>query len=239
MITVDLNRLDIQPGDTILDMGCGSGRHTCGVYQLLDITVVGSDLNVKDLAEAKKRLLFHDQLGEHGGGIWALSAADITRLPYKDNCFDLVICSEVMEHIPDHQRAVQELVRVLKPGNILVVSVPRYWPERICWILSDDYANSNQGHIRIYRYDELLALLESFGLSQFAVHYAHSLHTPFWWLKCLLGPTRSDSAIVNLYHRFLTWDIMKQPKWTRWLDHLLNPVLGKSIVIYLRKASSI
>ena len=239
MLTVDFNRLDIQPGATILDIGCGSGRHTCGVYQFHDIIVVGSDLNVKDLGEARNRLLFHDQLGEHGGGKWALSAADITCLPYKDNCFELVICSEVMEHIPDHQRAVQELVRVLKPGNTLVVSVPRYWPERICWALSDDYANSNQGHIRIYKYEELLAILESFGLMQVAVHYAHSLHTPFWWLKCVLGPTRTDSGLVNLYNRFLTWDIMKQPKVTRLLDRLLNPILGKSVVVYLRKEKNL
>jgi ubiquinone/menaquinone biosynthesis C-methylase UbiE len=224
MITVNFDRLDIQPGSRILDIGCGSGRHTCGIYQFPGITVVGSDLNVDDLNEAKKRLLFHDQLGKHGGGTWALSAADITCLPFKNNCFDLVICSEVLEHIPDHHSAVRELVRVLKHGNTLVVSVPRYWPERICWALSDDYAFSNQGHIRIYKHAELIALLQR-----------HGLHSPYWWLKCLLGPTRSDSGFINLYHRFLTWDIMKQPKLTHFLDRLLNPILGKSIVVYLRK----
>ena len=151
MITVNFNKLNIQPGFTILDIGCGSGRHTCGAYQCHDITVIGSDLNIQDLNKARERLLFHDQLGEHGGGVWALSAADVTCLPFKNDCFDLVICSEVMEHIPDQQHAVQELVRVLKPGNNLVVSVPRYWPERLYWALSKDYANSNQGHIRIYK----------------------------------------------------------------------------------------
>jgi len=239
MITVDFDRLNIFPGSRILDIGCGSGRHTCGLYQFPAISVVGSDLNIDDLNEAKKRLTFHDQLGEHGGGTWALSAADITCLPFKNNCFDLVICSEVLEHIPDHHSAVKELVRVLKPGNTLVVSVPRYWPERLCWALSDDYVNSNQGHIRIYKYAELITLFQRHGLLRLAVHYAHSLHSPYWWLKCLLGPTRSDSGLVNLYHRFLTWDIMKQPKATRLLDRLLNPVLGKSIVVYLRKEKTI
>ena len=138
-------------------------------------------------------------------------------------------------HIFRHHSAVKELVRVLKPGNTLVVSVPRYWPERLCWALSDDYANSNQGHIRIYKYAELITLFQRHGLLRLAVHYAHSLHSPYWWLKCLLGPTRTDSGFINLYHRFLTWDIMKQPKTTRLLDRLLNPVLGKSIVVYLKK----
>jgi hypothetical protein len=50
-----------------------------------------------------------------------------------------------------------------------------------------------------------------------------------------LGPGRADTWPVKLYHRFLTWDIMKQPRSTRLLDYLLNPILGKSIVLYFRK----
>ena len=235
MITVNFNRINIQPGFTILDIGCGSGRHTCGAYQCREVSVIGSDLNCEDLKKARERLLFHDQVGEHGGGTWALSAADITCLPFKSNSFDLVICSEVMEHIHDQHDAVHEMVRVLKTGSDLVVSVPRFWPERLFWALSKDYSNSNQGHIRIYKSAELTRLLESYGLKKWGAHHAHSLHTPFWLLKCLAGPTRSDSTMVNLYHRFLTWDIMTHPRFTRFLDYLLNPILGKSIVLYLRK----
>jgi SAM-dependent methyltransferase len=235
VITVDFNKLNIQPGFKILDIGCGSGRHTCAAYQCRDVVAIGADINLRDLVTAKDRLNLHDQLGEHGGGTWGLSVADMTRLPFKNNYFDLVIASEVMEHIPEHENAAKEVIRVLKPGSMLVVSVPRYWPERICWGLSEDYCNSSRGHIRIYKSKELVALLESFGLKKWAIHYAHSLHTPFWWLKCLLGPTRENSLLVNLYHRFLTWDIMRQPRGTRFLDNMLNPILGKSVVVYLRK----
>jgi SAM-dependent methyltransferase len=164
-----------------------------------------------------------------------LSAADILNLPFKANVFDLIICSEVLEHIGDHQTAVQEVVRVLKPAGNLVISVPRYWPERICWALSKEYRHSNQGHLRIYKLKKLIALLHRFGLKKWAIHYAHGLHTPFWWLKCLSGSTRDNAVLVELYHRFLVWDIMKQPRGTRVLDDLLNPILGKSAVIYLRK----
>jgi SAM-dependent methyltransferase len=235
VITVDFARLAIAPGYKILDIGCGSGRHTCAAYQCDNVFAVGADLDFGDIAEAKKRLNFHDQIGEHGGGKWALSVADITCLPFKTDYFDLVICSEVMEHIHQHHRAAKEIIRVLKPGNCLVVSVPRYWPERICWLLSEEYNNSNQGHIRIYKSKKLIFLLESLGLKNWAIHYAHSLHTPYWWLKCLVGPNRNDASIVNLYHRFLTWDIMKQPRITQLLDRCLNPILGKSIVLYFRK----
>ena len=68
-----------------------------------------------------------------------------------------------------------------------------------------------------------------------ASHHAHSLHAPYWWLKCLVGPTRDDSLPVNLYHRFLTWDIMQKPKPTRLLDRIFNPLFGKSLVLYFEK----
>ncbi len=235
MITVDFNRLDVKPGDRILDMGCGSGRHTAEAYMQEGVVAVGSDRNPGDLASAKERLLFHDALGETGGGIWGLAAGDITRLPFKDNSFDLVICSEVLEHIPNDRKAVAELTRVLKPGKQLVVSVPRQLPERICWLLSREYHEVPYGHIRIYRKRCLFRLLESFGYNRQSHHYAHAIHTPYWWLKCLLGPHRQDLAAVNAYNRLLTWDIMEKPPFTRLMDRLLNPLLGKSLVVYLTK----
>lgn len=235
MITVDFSRLAVKAGDRILDIGCGSGRHTCAAYRLDGVRVTGADLDLKDLKQARERLNFHDRLGEHGGGIWNLSAADVTRLPFPDACFDLVVCSEVLEHIPDDASAIYEIIRVLKPGKSLVVSVPRYLPERICWALSEAYFNANQGHVRIYRKSELIDQLERAGTRCTSHHYAHSIHSPYWWLKCFLGPTRTDSAMVNLYHRLLTWDIMQKPWITRLIDRLLNPVLGKSVVLYLQK----
>ncbi|MGD9309929.1 MAG: class I SAM-dependent methyltransferase [Desulfosarcina sp.] len=235
MITVDFSRLSIRPGHRILDIGCGSGRHTCAAYRQNGVRVIGADKNLQDLQAAGERLNLHDRLGEHGGGIWCLTAADIIQIPFVDACFDLVICSEVLEHIPDHQQAMGEIVRVLKPGKPLVVSVPRFLPEWICWTLSDDYFNANQGHLRIYRKNDLIGRLEQAGTRCRGYHYAHSLHAPYWWLKCLAGPTRTDSAAVNLYHRLLVWDIMQKPRITGFLEWLLNPLLGKSLVLYLEK----
>jgi 2-polyprenyl-3-methyl-5-hydroxy-6-metoxy-1,4-benzoquinol methylase len=235
MITVDFKKISVQPGHRILDIGCGSGRHTCAAYARKRIVVTGADINIKDVKEAKNRLMYHDRLGAHGNGQWNLSVADITCLPFKNHSFDTIICSEVMEHVPDEVTAVQELARVLKPGRRLAVSVPRYLPERICWGLSKAYHQVNAGHIRIYRKKKLLSLFETAGFRTRGFHFAHSLHSPYWWLKCLMGPSREDIKVVNLYHRFLTWDIMQQPAITRFLDHLLNPLFGKSLVVYFDK----
>ncbi len=238
MITVRFNRLNIQPGHRLLDIGCGTGRHASGLCRLNGVIVIGADRSVNELREAKNRIALSEKAGENRARQWGISAADITCLPFKDNSFHHVICSEVLEHIPDDAQAAREVLRVLKPSGNLVVSVPRYYPEKICWRLSADYHNTEGGHIRIYTKKQLTHLFEGTGLIQWGAHFAHSLHTPYWWLKCLVGPHRNDSLPVNLYHRLLTWDIMKKPKITRILDHLLNPVLGKSLVLYFKKTGN-
>ncbi|ACN14807.1 putative methyltransferase [Desulforapulum autotrophicum HRM2] len=235
MITLDFKRLDLKPGQKILDIGCGEGRHTAQGYEQGDTFCVGADRNPKDLLTSKTKLELHQQLSTAKGSSWSLAAADITRLPFCDAGFDTVICSEVMEHIPDEKKAIAEIIRVLKPGGTLGVSVPRYWPEAICWWLSHDYHNVNQGHIRIYKKNDLIAKIVSQGMGYRGFHHAHSLHSPFWWLKCLVGPTRTDAWCVNLYHRFLVWDLMEKPLFTKMLDRILNPVMGKSLALYFQK----
>ncbi len=235
MITVNFKKLKIPARSRILDIGCGSGRHLAAAYALEEVMVVGADANFEDLKKAQDRLNFHDMVGEHGNGRWSLNTADITRLPYGDATFDLVICSEVLEHIPNHHQAMAEIIRVLKPGCQLVVSVPRKWPETICWTLSRGYRNDPGGHVRIYNADQLVERIESMGVRHWYTHWAHGLHSPYWWLKCLLGFKRDDLWPVRLYHRFLVWDLMERPVITRKIERMLDPLLGKSVVLYFSK----
>ena len=237
MITINYDKLDIKSGYKILDMGCGAGRHTCGVYQLENITAIGADRDFNDLQHAFEKLSYHDSIVAHGGGHWALSVADIKDIPFENESFDLVICSEVLEHIMDDKKAIEELERVLKPNCYLVISVPRYWPERLCWAMSDAYVNKdNGGHLRIYKRNSLIKRIKQQTNLQFVLyHHAHSIHSPFWWLKCAVGPKREDSILVNLYHKLLVWDLMEKPYLTQFIDKLLNPIMGKSLVLYFKK----
>ena len=235
MITIEFERLELRKGYRILDIGCGTGRHMCAAFRRPGITVVGADMNWADICEAKSRLRLHEQLGEHADGRWALTSADMLSLPFRNDSFQLIICSEVLEHIADHRRALAEAARVLQPGHLLALSVPSFWPEKLCWKLSKDYPRTNNGHLRIYRKKRLTDLLLSAGLVPFAFHRAHGLHAPFWWLKCLVGLDRSDHPLVDLYHRLLVWDMMKKPKVTQLAEKLVNPLVGKSLVVYCRK----
>ena len=238
MLTVDFSKLDLEPGSKVLDAGCGGGRHLSEAFRAKGVSVVGIDLNKDDALKAHNTTKIMRYEGEDGGGSALVMVSDVTKLPFADESFDIVICSEVLEHIPDHGKAIREIIRVLKPGKSLVVSVPRYLPERICWALSRDYHNEKGGHIRIYRKKELLELLEGAGTTCIDMGWAHALHSPYWWIKCMVGHKNNDALPVKLYHKFLVWDIMKKPLLTRALDRVLNPLIAKSIVLYLKKGDS-
>jgi SAM-dependent methyltransferase len=156
-------------------------------------------------------------------------------LPFADGSFDRVIASEVLEHIPDDEGAMAELSRVLRPGGTMAVTVPRYGPEMVNWALSHEYHDVPGGHVRIYRRSALLERLKGAGLRPLGSHHAHALHSPYWWVRCLVGPKRDDHPVVKAYHRLLVWDIMSAPRITRTAEHLLNPLFGKSLVVYLEK----
>jgi SAM-dependent methyltransferase len=149
-----------------------------------------------------------------------------------------VIASEVLEHLWDDEGAIRELVRVLKPGARMAVTVPTRWPERVCWALDHRYHDTPGGHVRIYRQPELETKLEHSGCWLRGSHHAHALHSPYWWLKCATGIDRPDAhPAVRRYHDFLVWQITDQPAWVGAIDRLLNPMIGKSLVVYVQKVS--
>jgi len=234
--TVDFNRLNLQEGDRVLDLGCGEGRHMHAVYFAKDtVHAVGVDLLLDDVKKARQSFVDFPDLDPASPRSFGFSVATALTLPFADDTFDKVICSEVLEHIPDYVGAVKEITRVLKPGGTLGVSVPRYWPERICWALSEDYHNTPGGHVRIFRESQLRGAVEAQGLTFRTRHWAHGLHSPYWWIRCAVGVRDDDNICVRTYHRFLAWDIVKRPLLTRLLEKMADPLMGKSVVMYFHK----
>lgn len=230
--TIDLQRLGLKPDDRLLDVGCGLGRHTLAAYRHCPLLAVGVDLSLADLQQAQHRFGDFDQDSPHRSALWA--QAHGARLPFADASFDKVICCEVLEHLDRPEAVISELVRVLKPDGLLAVSVPSYWPERLCWLLSRDYP-ADVGHLRIFRGDELPRAIESSGLRCIAEHREHGLHSPWWWLQALLWSRREQSWLVRRYKDFLDWALFRSPAWLRRLELRLNPLLGKSRVFYFTR----
>jgi SAM-dependent methyltransferase len=235
VLTVDYDRLDLRPGMTVLDLGCGEGRHAFEAYRR-GASVVAIDWGAGEVATTRQWLDAIAAADEAPGGARAeVVRGDLTALPVPDASVDRVIASEVLEHIPDDAAAISEIARVLKPGGRVAVTVPRFGPERVCWALSDAYHANEGGHVRIYRAGVLRTRLAAAGLVPGASHHAHALHAPFWWLKCAVG-VDNDTTAVRAYHRFLVWDLTERPWLTRSAERLLDPVLGKSLVVYADKA---
>ena len=235
MLTLDFDRLDIAPGDRVLDIGCGYGRHSYEAIRrgarvvALDL----SDTELKDVLATFAAMAQTEDLPASAQG--ACVNANALSLPFADASFDHVVASEVLEHIPHDTDAMAEIARVTKPGGTITVTVPRAGQEVVCWLLSSDYHNTPGGHVRIYRQRQIIDRLRGAGLLPRGVGFAHALHTPYWWLRCAVGPRNETNTLVRAYRSFLEWDIMTGPPLVRLTERVLNPILGKSLVVYLAK----
>ncbi len=237
MLTIRFDRLAIEPGARVLDVGAGFGRHAFEVARRGG-AVVALDYAPDEVEQTRATIGAMLAAGEITADRFAgVLRGDATRLPFDDGAFDVVITSEVLEHIQDDVAAIAEMVRVLRPGGSFAATVPSWFPETVNWMLSDEYhaPKSAGGHVRIYAAAELSAKLRAAGLDVSGHHRAHALHSPYWWLKCAFGVDNDKALPVKAYHKLLVWDIMKKPALTRVAEQLLNPVVGKSFVAYATK----
>ena len=233
MNTIKYKKLNLESNQLLLDMGCGEGRHSIGALLETPANVIGMDLSVQDLKIAKHRLNDFDLSDINTSCTFGVG--NINDIPIKSASLDAVMCSEVLEHVDSPEESIHELVRVLKPGGVMALSVPRYLPELICWKLSKEYSQTPGGHVRIFRHRQLKDLAVNAGLKYQSFHWAHGLHSPYWWLQCMFWKTKETSYIVNLYHKLLVWDLMKKPLLTKIFEAILQPLIGKSLVMYFKK----
>jgi SAM-dependent methyltransferase len=238
MITVEPDLLDIRDGDITLDAGCGNGRHSWEVCNRNRSSVVAFDI---DAVSVKKNKYMLDSLKQQKEipGSYHLLMADVRKLPFKTGSFDKVICSEVLEHIPEDKTAVDELVRVMSKAGTIGISVPHHFAESICWRLSRDYYGFPGGHIRNYRTGQLLNLINGAGLSAYAIRHKHALHSFYWIMRCVFGIKKEKAPIPSLYNKFLEWDLRTNHRPFRWVEGLLNRWSPKSVVVYARTKHTI
>ncbi len=227
----------MRTGDRVLDLGAGGGRHAFEALRRgAVVTALDADAApIKDVAAVMAAMGLEEPAVRQRGGIGTVVVGDALRLPFSSGAFDRVIAAEVLEHIPDDRGAIKELARVLRPGGTLAVTVPRWWPELLTWALSEDYHATPGGHVRIYRRSVLVERLGAAGLEPYASHHAHALHSPYWWLRAIVGVSDETHSWVRAYHRMLVWDITAHTPVTRVPERVLNPLLGKSLVVYLKK----
>jgi SAM-dependent methyltransferase len=230
LLTVDLERLDVGTTHLMLDVGCGEGRHCFGALER-GARVVGIDQDKDALGFANKplqnRAREKDSLGE-------MLCANAFQLPFRDNTFDRVICSEVMEHVHDYTAACAEISRVTKPGGIVGITIPTKTSELMYRHLGDEYFESPGGHIRIFKPTDLRDAMTKAGLRNRGVGFAHGFHTFYWVLRSIAGlPAADESKLVQAYRLFLIR--VTGSAFMDKLEGILNYVCPKSLILYAQK----
>jgi len=128
MLTADLDRLGTASNDLVLDLGAGFGRHAFAVLRR-GAKVVALDAGRAEMESVHGMFYAMREVGEVSEDAVAEAiCGDVLALPFPDGSFDVLICSEVMEHIPNELLALSELSRVVKSGGRVALTVPRTVP---------------------------------------------------------------------------------------------------------------
>jgi ubiquinone/menaquinone biosynthesis C-methylase UbiE len=150
-----IERARITPGQRVLDLGCGPGDGTARIAAA-GATAYGLDYSQGMLDKAR----------EEPGAAGRLIRGDAGRLPFHDAAFDKIICTNSFHHYPDHEGALRELRRVLKPGGLLVLVDPRR-DNPLGWLAIDFFERRvfQLAEVRIYTPAEWKHLLAQAGFS--------------------------------------------------------------------------
>ncbi|MGH2621219.1 MAG: methyltransferase domain-containing protein, partial [Anaerolineales bacterium] len=176
-----LDYLELREGDRVIDVGCGMGVYLMLMSRLRRPRLYGLDLQRDRLRRAQTEV-----------ATARLVSADIRRLPFAPGAFDKALMSEVLEHVPDDEGALQAVFRLLKPGGLLAVSVPHarypFWWDPFNWawtgvggrpIRRGPPVGIWTDHERLYLPDELETRLERAGFVVEAVEQATHYCFPF------------------------------------------------------------
>ena len=232
MLTVDFDRLGVKDGDVVLDAGCGFGRHSLEFISR-GARVYSMDMDMDSLRKTRFSLT---EMKKHvrGGNIqYLVHSGDALNLPFKDESFDRIICSEVMEHVRDDNLACRELTRVLKKNGRIAITVPTVFSEQIYDLLTYEYYTSPGGHIRRYFPGELAAIMKNSGLVIYGIGFKHAYHTIWWMIRSVVGLHLSDHPVTKAYHRFLHLGLYSNMM--RKIESFLDYFFPKSLVIYAWK----
>jgi ubiquinone/menaquinone biosynthesis C-methylase UbiE len=248
IVTIDFRRhLHLGEGDLLLDLGSGNGRHTIEACRW-PCRVVSVDIGLEDLRRARFYLrapdggspfVRWDKQEKEGYPGWAdFIVADAQHLPFKDGAFNKVMCTEVLEHIPDDKQGISELFRVAKPNADVAVSVPRYWPERIFWTLSWQYWHTPGGHVRMYKPGEMARYLTERGFFVDKMRHRHAFQSIYWFLRCAFGKDNENRFVPRTMWKFINWYQQRRPKRVEQFEATLNLIAGKDLVHYTKKPAA-
>lgn len=223
--------LVISPGMQVADVGCGGGQYSnfCATH--------GADVTFLDIQAQKVKALQSRLEGVAKGEVKGF-VSDCNPVPLPDNYADLVICTEVLEHVESPDQLMSEVCRIAKPGAQLLLSVPDSRSENLVRDLVHPVYFQEPNHIRIFDREAFVALVERAGLEI----ERHESKGAFWAIFFLFKWATSlpEESLVEDVHPLTkawanTWrEVLDHPNGPKIVD-AMNDALPKAQFVVARK----
>ena len=164
---------DVRPEDVVLDAGCGDGGNAafCGRQ---GAHVVLADIDPGCIDAARQRL------NETRARRTEAFVTDCDPIPLPDSYATRVVCTEVLEHVPDPGRMMAELVRVARPCALYLLTVPDPAAEAIQRSLAPETYWREPNHVRVFEREAFTTLVQSSGLT-IESRSSYGFFQNIWW----------------------------------------------------------
>jgi ubiquinone/menaquinone biosynthesis C-methylase UbiE len=156
-----INKLDVLSFNNLLDVGCGTGNLLKLISTRYDVQISGADLTPKMLNIARIKL----------GDKADLKVGDSEELPFDNDKFDMVICTDSFHHYPHPEKVLAEIRRVLQQDGMLLIADP-YTPTPLRQLVNLYFKLSRSGDVKIYPKSDIRKLLEEAGF--ISIEYEHA-----------------------------------------------------------------
>jgi SAM-dependent methyltransferase len=214
----ELAKLGVSPRSMTLDIGTGAGTNLRLLRDLGFDQALGLDYSPEALRCCREK------------GFTRVCNADIRALPFAPGTFDIVLATDVIEHIPDDAPALDEIARVLKPGGVALITVPAF---NSLWGLQDRIGH----HYRRYRQSPLRRAVEKARLRPVRIFYFnYFLFAPIWAARRAIDLLKLDlqsesqvngKALNWIFSAIFRFDVLTAP--------LVHPPVGVSIFALVTK----
>jgi ubiquinone/menaquinone biosynthesis C-methylase UbiE len=161
-----INKLDELSFNNLLDVGCGTGNLLKLISTRYDVQISGVDLTPKMLNITRIKL----------GDEADLKVADSEELPFDNDKFDMVVCTDSFHHYPHPEKVLAEIRRVLQQDGMLLIADP-YIPTPLRQLVNLYFKLSRSGDVKIYPESDIRKLLEEAGF--ISIEYEHASTNAF------------------------------------------------------------
>lgn len=223
---------DVRPADTVIDVGCGDGAGATAFLAQQGAEVLATDVDQSVLDITRRRLQ------NSPARAYETILSDSNPLPIDDHRASRVVCMEVMEHVPDPERFMAELVRIGQPGAKYLLTVPDPASENVQKAVAPEIYWQEPNHLRIFSHDAFSDLVEGAGLT-IERRFSRGFYWSVWWaMFWSCNQEFGDPEEAPLKHWTLSWHALISTPGGKRIKDALDAQLPKSQgIIAVKKAA--